>query len=101
TESITSPVKSDQTEESDPNSASIIASPTLSVENHESIEQAIKTLEEKIKLDQHEHALRILSRQSQQPEYKDEKSEVDDSTVTTTKKSSRANTTPPKSFERK
>jgi hypothetical protein len=104
TESITSPVKSDQTntEESDPNSASIIASPTQSVENHESIEQAIKTLEETIKLDQHEHALRILSRQSQQPEYKGEKSEFDNSTATATvKKSSRSSTAPVKSFERK
>lgn len=102
TESITSPVKSDQTntEESDPNSASIIASPTQSVENHESIEQAIKTLEEKIKLDQHEHAQRILSRQTQQPEYKGEKSEIDDSTATV-KKSSRSNTAPIKSYDRK
>ncbi|CAG8706908.1 2028_t:CDS:2 [Funneliformis mosseae] len=83
TESIASPVQSDKTnpEESDPNSASIITSPTQSLENHESIEQAIKTLEEKIKLDQHEHAIRILLRQLQQPEYKNETVDDDSSTV--------------------
>ncbi|CAG8711723.1 15728_t:CDS:2, partial [Funneliformis caledonium] len=81
--SIASLFQSDKTnpEESDPNSASIITSPTQSLENHESIEQAIKTLEEKIKLDQHEHAIRILLRQLQQPEYKNETVDDDSSTV--------------------
>ncbi|CAI2174065.1 14199_t:CDS:2 [Funneliformis geosporum] len=96
TESIASPVQSDQTnpEESDPNSASIITSPTKSLENHESIEQAIKTLEEKIKLDQHEHAIHILLRQIQQPEYKDEMVDDDSSTVVN-KKPVRTNTMKP------
>ncbi|RIA99343.1 kinase-like domain-containing protein [Glomus cerebriforme] len=95
TESIASPVQSNP-EESDPNSASINTSPTQSLENHESIEQAIKTLEETIKLNQHEHALRILSRQVQQPEYKDD---IDN--PASGRKSIRANTLPPKSLERK
>ncbi|GES82833.1 kinase-like domain-containing protein [Rhizophagus clarus] len=97
--SVASPVHSDQTnlEESDPNSVSIITSPTQSLGNHESIEQAIKSLEEKIKLDQHEHAIRILSRQLQQPEYKKDANDPNASG----KKSLRANTVSPKPAERK
>uniref|UniRef100_U9SUE7 Protein kinase domain-containing protein n=3 Tax=Rhizophagus irregularis TaxID=588596 RepID=U9SUE7_RHIID len=98
-ESLASPVHSDQTnlEESDPNSASIITSPTQSLGNHESIEQAIKSLEEKIKLDQQEHAIRILSRQIQQPEYKDDVNDPNSSG----KKSIRSNTVSPRPVERK
>jgi hypothetical protein len=98
-DSIASPVHSDQTnlEESDPNSASIITSPTQSLGNHESIEQAIKTLEETIKLDQHEHSIRILSRQIQKPEYKDDVNDPNSSA----KKPLRSNTVSSRPVERK